>query len=455
MLIKNKEELIQNTHNMLNQKGRKIILETFDRAIESVLPANLIKKNVSLENNELIISDLKINLNEVFNIFVIGAGKASGKMALALQKILNERINSGIINVPDGTENEYRQLKHIEIVGAGHPIPTKKGMIGSKKMLEIINNAENNDLIICLISGGGSALLPLPASAIELSDLQDLNDVLLKSGMTIKEMNIIRKHCSEIKGGQLVKNNKAQFISLIISDVLDDPIDMIASGPTVPDRSTFDDVKKIINHYNLKQKLPKNIQLHFEKGYTGEISDTPRKGNPIFDRVKNIIIGNLKLALMEAIDHAKNYGIKVEKIGFNITGEASEVGFNIIEDLIAYKKPIILIGGGETTVTIKGDGKGGRSQEMILAACKKIQKDGIVIGSIGTDGIDGNSDAAGAIADFTIVKKSQKKGINIQEYLSNNNSYNFFNKIDDGLIMTGYTGTNVNDLYIFLSLIEN
>ena len=220
MLIKNKDQLIQNTDNILNQKGRKIILETFDRAIESVLPENLIKKNVSFENNELIISDLKINLKKVSKIYVIGAGKASGRMALALQDILNERINSGIINVPEGTEHEYSHLKNIEILGAGHPIPTKKGVIGSKKILEIIRNAENDDLIICMISGGGSALLPLPASPIELFDLQNFTDMLLKSGMTINEMNIIRKHCSGIKGGHLVKNNKAKFIPLIISDVL-------------------------------------------------------------------------------------------------------------------------------------------------------------------------------------------------------------------------------------------
>ncbi|MHA1251208.1 MAG: glycerate kinase type-2 family protein [Candidatus Helarchaeota archaeon] len=452
MIIKNKLELIKKGSDDLNRKGREIILDIIEKTIQEVLPRNLIKKHVKRDEITLKIFDYELKLDKIKDIYIVGGGKASGEMAYEIYDLLSDKIKKGVINVPIGIEKKYSSLKKIKIIGAGHPIPTESGMLGTKEMLKIIEKADENDLIICLISGGGSALMPLPANDISLDDLKSLTDILLKSGMTINEMNIIRKHCSRIKGGQFIKNNKAKFISLILSDVLNDPLDSIASGPTVPDESTFEDVKRIINKYCIKDSIPDSIKEYLDKAYKGIVPDTPKKDDPIFANVNNFIIGNLKAACEFALKYAKKYGIPIKLISTSIEGEASEVGLRLIDNLLNEESPILLIGGGETTVTIKGSGMGGRNQEMVLSMCRKIDINGIIVCSIGTDGIDGNSNAAGAIADYGIVKASKKLGLDIDSYLENNDSYNFFKKIGDGLIFTGYTGTNVNDIYMLLKL---
>ncbi|MBD3227080.1 MAG: DUF4147 domain-containing protein [Candidatus Lokiarchaeota archaeon] len=451
-LINNRESLIKSAINDKNKRGREYILNIFQKAVMSVLPRNLIKGKLFIKDGILNICDYKKELKDISNIFLIGGGKATGGMAKAVLKRIPKRIQTGVINIPERIVKKIGDLKNIEIIGAGHPIPTKKGFDGTKKMLYLIEKAEKDDLIICLISGGGSALMPYPFEGISLKDLQELTDLFLKAGLSIEEINIIRKHCSRIKGGQLVRNNKADFVSLIISDVLNDPLDMIASGPTVPDKSTFEDVKQIIEKYELREAIPTSIKNHLEQGYQGNIPDTPKKGDPIFKKVRNFIIGNLDLAVESGIKLAEEYEIHVKKISTSITGEASEVGLKLLSKLKSANKPIMLIGGGETTVTVKGNGKGGRNQEIVLSACRKINELGIIIASLGTDGIDGNSDAAGAIADYSVIKKIEEKGLSINEFLKENDSYSLFKKINDGAIFTGYTGTNVNDIHVLLSI---
>jgi len=450
MIIKNKKELIEKEDSKKNKRGREIILELFEVAIGAVLPERLIRKAIKRDDNKIRIMGEEMDLESISRVYIIGGGKASGEMVLEVSKILGDRIERGVINVPKDMEGKYENLQRIEIIGAGHPVPTRYGEYGVRKMLEIINEATEKDLIMCLISGGGSALMTLPAEQIGLEDMQKMTEILLKSGMKINEINIIRKHCSKIKGGQLIKNNRARFITLILSDVLKDPLDIIASGPTVPDESTFKDVERIIKRYKIEEKLPKSIIEHIKKGIIGEIEETPKEGDKRFRKVKNYIIGNIKIACEELIKEAERYRIPVKMIGVDIEGEAREIGIKLIKELLGDNKPIILVGGGETTVSVKGNGMGGRNQELILSASELIKEDGIVIGAIGTDGIDGNTDAAGAIMDLTLVKKAKKMKLIAMNYLKNNDSYNYFKKVGDGLIYTGYTGTNVNDIYIFM-----
>ncbi len=453
-LIKNLEKLISNGGTLKNKKGRELVLKTMEEAIKSVLPRNLIKKNIIIKDQTLIIGNnyINIDLNKVSNIYLIGGGKASKEMALGLLDILNDRINAGVINIPRGSQTNDLTDKKIKFIETGHPIPTKEGMNGVLKMLEIVEKAKSDDLIFCLISGGGSALMPLPANGITINDLKIMNKILLGAGMPINEINVLRKHCSKVKGGQLVMKNKAMFITLIISDVLNDPLDIIASGPSVPDESTFFEAMNIIKKYNLENKLPKSILNFIKDGLDGKALETPKKSDLIFKNVKNYVLGNLNIACESALNYAKKYGIPCKRISSSIEGEASQVGINLINELSLNKRPIVLIGGGETTVTLKGRGKGGRNQELILSAIRKIENEGIIIGAIGTDGIDGNSDAAGAIADSSIAEKAKISSLDINKFLINNDSYNFFKKIGDGLIFTGYTGTNVNDLYILVAL---
>jgi len=459
MIIRNYNELIENGVLLKDKYARRIVLECILSALDAVNPKKAILNSVRVENDNLIIGEHKFNLSEYKNVYVLGGGKASGLMAEALEVILYDKISKGIVNVLKGTEKEIKTRK-IKLNGATHPIPGEEGMYGVKTMLEIAEKADEDDLIIVLISGGGSALMPYPAEPVTLEEKKKVTELLLKCGATINEINAVRKHISAFKGGQLAKAAyPATVVSLIISDVVGDPLDVIASGPTVPDTSTFQDAYKVLKKYDILDKVPKSVRERIELGISGKIEETPKPGDKVFEKVYNVIVASNRMACLAAVKKAKELGANSILLSTYIEGEARHVGTvlaGIAKEIHEYgnliKKPAIIVCGGETTVTVTGSGKGGRNQELVLGAASKISGlDGIVIASIGTDGIDGICDAAGAIVDGKTLERSQKLGLDAMEYLLDNNSYEFFTKLGDA-IFTGPTGTNVNDLMIIAVL---
>ncbi|NVM55670.1 MAG: glycerate kinase [Candidatus Helarchaeota archaeon] len=457
MIIKNYQSLISRVTTDQEVFARKSILELLDVGINSVLPRNLIPKLVKLKNGNLYLQNYVFKLSQINHIYVVGAGKASGAMAEALEPILRLYITEGLINIPKGTKQRCK-TQIIQLNEANHPIPSENGIKGTRKIVEILKKAQENDLIISLISGGGSALLPLPTSSIGLDQLQALNRTLIKSGASIQEINTVRKHCSQIKGGQMVKYGlPATMVTLIISDVIGNPIDSIASGPTVPDPTTFDQAIRILKKYDVWETLAHSIRNHFKNGIKGNIPETPKPSDEIFQKTHTIIIGDIKLAC-ESIKKAaiqKEFQSKI--YSYEIIGEARDVGKNFIQiikekyskSLDKESPPVILITGGETTVTVKGNGVGGRCQELGLAILSELgDLPGMIFAALGTDGIDGFTDAAGVIIDKQSVRLMNEKCLDHNKFLNNNDSYNFFKELGDSLIFTGPTGTNVNDLML-------
>jgi glycerate 2-kinase len=427
----------------------------FHAGLKAVKPETAIYRHCKRDGDNLFIGNKTCDLSKYENLYLIGAGKAASPMASAMETLLDNKLTDGVAVVKYG---HFSKSNRIKIIEAGHPVPDENGLKGAESIMQIAIQAGENDLIICLISGGGSALLPFPAPGIRLEDKQETIKILLACGAAIHEINSIRKHISGIKGGKLVQAAyPASFISLILSDVIDDDLEVIASGPSVPDSSTYKDCMDIITRYGISKKLPYTILRHLQNGLAGLIPETPKPQDPIFNKTGNLIIGSN----MEAIRSAK---IKAQKLGYNtlilssmIQGETREVArvhAAIAKEIRKTGQPLsppaCILTGGETTVTISGNGKGGRNQEFALAAAMDIDgHENIVIFSAGTDGTDGPTDAAGAVADTTTIKRASENRLHALEYLSNNDAYHFFQSIND-LVITGPTQTNVMDLRIIL-----
>ncbi len=434
---------------------RQDAINIFQSGLQAVEPGMAVKNACRREGEHFFIGGLDYDLSQIDNVYVLGAGKASAPMAAAIEEFLGKRIRSGIINVKYG---HLAELKYIKLVEAGHPVPDENGEQGSGEILDLAKAAGKDDLVLCLMSGGGSALTPLPAQGLTLKDKQDTIKVLLACGATIHEINAIRKHTSRLKGGRLAQAaHPATLISLILSDVVGDNLDVIASGPTVPDASSFPECMEIFNKYRIIEKLPIKVVDHIRAGIEGVISETPKAGDPVFGRTQNLIIGSN----MNAIRAAKQ---KAEALGYNsiilssmIEGETRDVAHvhgaiarEIIKTGHPIEAPACILSGGETTVTITGQGLGGRSQEFSLAAAIDIADvDGVVVLCAGTDGTDGPTDAAGAIADTHTISRALSAGLNPHKFLTDNDSYHFFDQMSD-LFKTGPTNTNVMDLRIVL-----
>jgi len=453
--IKNKDELLNNALSPRIRKARKIALDAIEEALNAVNPRKIIKSKVVLIDDILRIDGMELNLSNFKRIFVIGGGKASGSMAEALEEILGDRIDAGVIVVPHGTSSQYK-TRRIELHEASHPIPNVDSVEGAKKIVEMAEEASENDLVLCLISGGGSSLMAMPRQEVSLDDKKRITQMLLKSGATINEINAVRKHISNFKGGMLAKKvYPAHLFSLLLSDVIGDNLDVIASGPTVPDTSTYQDAISILKRYNLWNDAPESIKNVLLKGVKNIIPETPKPGDKVFNKVHNIIVGNNRMATLAATQKLQSTGVNTMFLTSFLEGEAKNVGLMLaalaLEVLTSgnpVPKPAAIVIGGETTVTVLGRGIGGRNQEIALSAAIKINGlNGVVVASASTDGIDGPTDAAGAMVDGDSISRAQKLGLNASEYLKNNDSYSFFSKLGD-LIFTGPTGTNVNDLSI-------
>ncbi len=457
-MIKNKADLIRNARTEKDKRCREILVDIAEKAIHSVDPKNAIQKYVRLESDALHVDELKLELRKLKRVFVVGGGKASGSMAQALETILGDTITAGEINILRETKTHFH-TQYINLNAADHPVPSIDGVLGVKKMLNLVDQAEEGDLVIALISGGGSALMPAPAGDISLEEKQEITKSLLKSGASIHEINTVRKHISAFKGGQLAKHackNGATLISLILSDVVDDPLDSIASGPTAPDETYYKDAVEILHRYKLWDETPEAIKRRLNDGLTQKISETPKEMPP---SCHNVIIGSNFIACTAAKFRAEELGLNSIILTSSLEGEARHIGtaFAAIAKEIhkhdnPLPKPCAVIAGGETTVTVTGIGKGGRSQEVSLGAAIKIEKlEGTAFASIGTDGIDGPTDAAGALIDSSTLSRASELGLNPLKSLENNDAYHFFQDLND-LIFTGPTGTNVMDSLILICI---
>jgi glycerate 2-kinase len=442
----------------LRQDGsssRRVVVEALNQALLAADPRTILRNKVKVRGNDLVIGAFSVKLSKFRRVLVMGGGKATASMALEMERILDGWLTGGSVNIPTYTD-PWPKSSRIEFNPATHPVPSQQGVRGVRNMLRLVGELSEHDLIICLISGGGSALMPLPSKDLSLSDKQKTTQLLLKSGARIDEINAVRKHLSHIKGGRLAeKLYPAAVVSLIISDVVGDRLDSIASGPTVPDSTTYSDAYDVLNERGLWHKIPRSVRNHIEEGRTGRLPETPKEGSKIFRRVHNFLIGTNKESCKAAERVLKRRGYRTLILSTRIQGEAREVGkvvssiaSDIYENQLPINPPAAIVAGGETTVTVHGKGRGGRNQELVLSAALSIRGlPKVLISSIGTDGMDGPTNAAGAVADGSTVERGLRRGLDADKYLRENNSHEFFKKLKD-LIVTGPTGTNVNDILI-------
>ncbi len=434
--------------------------EIFMRALQAVEPCEAVKGFVQVQGDRLTVGrggqPLELDLNRFQRISLVGAGKATAPMARAIEELLGGRLAGGLINVKYGFSDELRKT---EVIEAGHPLPDVNGLKGTEKILNRLAQAGEGDLVFSLISGGGSALLPAPTGGISLAEKQALTRQLLACGASIDEINAVRKHVSQSKGGQLARAAyPATVVNLMLSDVVGDRLDVIASGPFVADPSTYQEVMEIFRRYGLKD-LPASIEAHLKAGLAGTIPETPKPGDPVFERVHNVVVGSNILALEAAAAEARRLGYETLILSSLVEGETREVArvhSAVAREILKTGRPLAppacIISGGETTVTIRGDGLGGRNQEFCLAAALDLQDTSprVVMLSAGTDGNDGPTDAAGAVIDPLTVKRGAELGLRARQHLENNDAYPFFARTND-LLLTGPTRTNVMDVRIVLA----
>jgi glycerate 2-kinase len=454
--FRNEDELLKNAASDTLRRLRREAMDILRTAVDAVDPGKAVRRSLKVESGRLVCGDVELDLGWFSRISVVGGGKAGGAMAEAVEGLLGDRISGGVVNVPRGTESIYK-LEKIQLSGASHPIPDEDGLKGVEKMLSLLDGAGEDDLFIVLISGGGSALMTYPAEGLGLREIQRMTDLLLKSGATINELNAVRKHISTVKGGQMARrSHPATVLSLILSDVVGDPLDTIASGPTAPDSTTFRDAVKILKWKGLWEKTPEPIRHHLEEGLKGEREETPKSGNQLFRRVHNRVVGSNLTAATAALERASALGYNSLLLTTRMEGEASQVGTaiaGVASEIEATGNPLpppaAVVIGGETTVTVTGGGLGGRNQELALGAARKIQGLNSVVAALATDGVDGPTEAAGAIVDGLTMHRARSLGLEPGESLADNDSYRFFKELGD-CFLTGPTGTNVNDLTLIL-----
>ena len=441
----------------LSKKHLSNGLKILRSGIDAARPPEIFKHCLSLTDSFLTISSIRgdkhtFDLKTYGNIWVVGAGKASCMMAQSMEGTLDSWITGGHIVIKYGHSVPVRK---ISVTEAGHPVPDENGVKGTKKIVELLKTSQKNDLVICLFSGGGSSLLVMPLPSISLLELQQCNQSLINSGADIHEINTVRKHLSQVKGGRLAEiAHPATVISLYISDVIGDNLDVIASGPTVPDTSTYTDAKGILSKYSLINKLAPSIIETIDSGQKSNIPETPKENNRIFNNIKNLVIANHLISQEAARKTACELGYQVLLLKSPLSGHINDVAHffcSTIKKLDRNKnKPVCFIASGEPTLHVKGKGLGGRNQHLALLMAQKLENNQHVLFiSCGTDGTDGPTDAAGAYATGETVKKGLKNGQDSNVYLKNFDSYHYFSK-SGSLIKTGPTYTNVMDLYILI-----
>jgi len=476
-------EAIESSASWLTSTQREDVQAVQEAALAAVDPGQAIRRHLRRQGDVLIVSGRRYNLAHFERVWIAGGGKAVAPMIAALAEILGDRLDGGVAvtkyghsSPGAGDPSRAAPDPSVIIYEAGHPIPDEAGVAGTRRLADLAAEAGPDDLVICPISGGGSALLVLPAPGIGLADMQLLTNQLLRCGATINELNTVRKHLSQIKGGGLARfAAPATVVSLILSDVVGDPLDVIASGPTSPDPTTYADAWAVLDRYGLIDTAPEPILSRLKAGLLaspegtgvgllaspqhsaavldGTVPETPKPDDPIFERVQNVIVGSNRLAAEAALAKAQELGYNALLLTTFVEGEAREVarfGAALAKEIRRYGRPVAppacVVWGGETTVTVRGDGLGGRNQELALAAALAL--DGwsdVVLVALATDGTDGPTDAAGALVTGETVARARRLGLAPGKYLARNDSYRFFQRLGD-LIITGPTQTNVNDL---------
>jgi len=434
----------------LRQDARQI----FNAALTAADAAEAVSRHVKVDGEAIDIDGRLYSLRSYRSIVVVGAGKGSAQMCRGLEELIGDRLSGGIIIVKYGYTVP---VKKIAVIEAGHPIPDENGLNATEQVIDLLRQTTSEDLVISLISGGGSALLSSPTDGVSFHEKQEMTELLLKCGAPIREVNAIRKHISKVKGGRVARlAYPSTLISLILSDVVGDAISAIASGPTAPDPSTFSECQVILDRYKLRTKKSGSIARLIDKGSAGEINETPKPGDPIFENVLNVVVGNNRLTVIAAKEQAETLGYSVKVIDDLAEGEATELAVAhaaIVKEIYhsgTVRRPACVISGGEATVTLRGDGLGGRNQEFALATALELDGLDSVVALIGgTDGTDGPTDAAGGIVDGGTVRRGQTKGLDARDYLSRNDSYHYLQATDD-LLVTGPTFTNVMDLRLFI-----
>lgn len=457
------------------RKLRGQALEIFYHALGAVDPARLVRERMRLEGPSLKIDSKSYALKEFNGVYAVGFGKASAPMAQALEEILGEWLKGGIVVVKEG---HALPLKKIKILESGHPVPDRRSREAAMTLLDWARGISTEvqgfkgskvqgdgplpikrDLVFCLVTGGGSALLCAPPGDISLEEVKTVTSLLLASGAEIKEVNTVRKHLSLIHGGRLARAlYPAAVINLVVSDVVGDVLDMVSSGPTLPDPSTYKGALEIVSKYGLAKRLPERVYEYLKRGVSGEVEETPKGGDVYFQDVHTFLLGSNMRALEAAKEKAIELGYNTLILGSSFTGEAREVARVFSSKAREYRKgdnppsgPACLLAGGETTVTLKGDGRGGRNQEFALASAMEIEGlEGVVILSGGTDGNDGPTEAAGAMVDGTTCRRAREHGMEPEDFLMRNDSHTFFCRLGDRII-TGPTRTNVMDIMLCLT----
>lgn len=438
-----------------NPRG-EIVQRVLQAALRAVDPAAAVARNLIRDGDLLTVGERTWNLSSLRRVWLVGAGKAGAPMAHAAARILGDVITAGLVIVKEGYAGGLQDWlpDRIRIVEAGHPVPDERGLKASREMLELLARAGEDDLILCLLSGGGSALLTSPAGGLTLEDLQRMTAALLACGASIDEINALRKHLDLVKGGGLARAAApAELIALILSDVVGDPLEVIASGPTVADTTTFGDALKVIDRYQIEDQIPGAILSYLREGQAGRLPETLKPGDPIFNRVYNRIIASNRQAALAGLAEAHSCGMNPLLLTTFLQGEARHAGRflgSVARQLAAgdhpLPRPACIAAGGETTVVVRGDGLGGRNLEVALGAVAEMDGlDDLFLVTLATDGGDGPTDAAGAVVSGSTQRRARQLGLNPEDFLERNDSYHFFEPLGD-LIKTGPTQTNVNDL---------
>lgn len=408
----------------------------------------LLQRHLRFDGHRLSAGPLALDLDRVRRVLVLGAGKAGASMARGVEAILGLHVSDGFVVVKDG----YRlAAARVEIAEAGHPVPDGRGLAASARLLALAESSTADDLVLFLVSGGGSALTPAPALPITLEDKQGVTRLLLAAGATINELNAVRKHLSRFKGGLLARAAwPATVLTLALSDVIGDPLDVIASGPTAPDSTTYAEALDVLERRGVVDRAPTSILDRLRAGARGELPETPKRGDRVFERVTNLVIGNNALVVDAAAAEAERLGYRPHVLTRALQGEARDVARELLGRARAMPGPACLIAGGETTVTVRGSGRGGRCQEFALAAALQLAAgEDLVVLAAGTDGTDGPTDAAGGIVDAGTVARGRRAGLEAARTLVDNDAHAFLTAVGDSVV-TGPTNTNLLDLYLVL-----
>lgn len=451
----NQSDLI--CYTLAKMRGGDKVARILAAGINAVDPHASVSRTLEVVAHCLEAGELSYDLNAIDKIILIGIGKAAVPMSRGVLEKLGDRVTSGLVITKDGYGQGGDSLMPVGVIEAGHPLPDQRAVRASQRVSEMLSETSQSDLVICAISGGGSALFTLPIPGVSLPELRAVTEALLKCGAAIDEINTVRKHLDQVKGGGLAaRAYPASLVSLILSDVVGDKLDIIASGPTVPDPSTFLEAQKVLDKYQLGTAIPSAISISIKQGINGDNPETPKPGSRYFEQVQNVLVGTNEDAARSALKQAKAERFSTQLLTTLMQGEARFVGeelAHLLKKMLRTdphpSRPFCLVSGGETTVTLRGDGKGGRNQELALASVEILRDiPNVALITLATDGGDGPTDAAGAMVTGDTFKRAMQLGLQPSLYLENNDSYSFFEKLGDNL-KPGPTQTNVNDL-VFL-----